>query len=126
MAQEKENKVWVDEGGMIYIEVAKTITEQGVDKLIGEVRGALEKLLGKAKLLIDMNDVRIIRSSQFRQKAAGQLRDMVENPGFEKAALFGGGLTRRTVASFIVAASGIKNMKVFETKEEALKWLKQP
>ena len=99
--------------------------EGDIYELIKEAREAIEKLSGKAKILIDISGATVFRSAQFRKKTAGQLRDIAENIGFKRAAMFGGGLIRRTIASFVIVASGVKKMRIFETKEEAVKWLKQ-
>lgn len=123
-SEEDKTKVWADKDGTVHIKVTEVAAEQDVYKLIKEAREVIEKLSGKAKILIDISGAAVFRSAPFRKKAAEQVGDIAKNIGFKRAAMFGGGLIRRTVASFVIAASGIKNMRIFETKEEALKWLK--
>lgn len=124
---EERSKVWTEEDGIVNIRIARVVTEEDVGELIWGVREALKSSLSKGRILIDMTNIAAtagIRSSKFRKRTAGQAKDLIEEPGFKKAALFGGKMMHRTIASFIITASGIKNIKMFKTKEEALKWLK--
>lgn len=126
---EEKSKIWTEEDGVVNIRIAKVVTEEDVDELIEQTRESLKSFSGRAKILIDMTAINVtagIRSSGFRKKAAVQAKALIESPGFKKAALFGGATIHRTIASFIIVASGIKNIRMFETKEKALKWLKQP
>lgn len=120
----EKNKIWVGKDGILHLKVARTFIEEDVMELIKEVKETLGGFQAKAKILADMSTTSIIRSSQFRKRTAEQIMKMAKDPGFEKAAIFGGNAVMRTIASFIIMASGVKNMKIFETREEALKWLK--
>lgn len=121
----KENKIWVGKDGIVRVRVAKIITELDVVEIIEETRKVLKNLSGKAKILIDISTTSTIRSSQFRKRTAEQLKRVTMEPGFEKAAIFGGSVVSRTIASFVLVAGEIKNMKLFETEDKALKWLKK-
>jgi len=81
---------------------------------------------GQKDILININSLSIIRSSQFRKRTAERIITVAKSIGFRKVALFSSNVIVRTIASFIVAASKISNMKVFANEEEALTWLKQP
>ena len=77
--ENKDDRVWLGDGGIIYVEVADRYNQESVFEL------------------------------------------------FEKIAVYGGNVIARTVGSFVLAAAvGIKNVKLFENKERALKWLKKP
>lgn len=120
-------KVWVEKGEIVYIKIAKVVVEKDVDWLIKETKRILKGFSGQAKILVNMGAIENtlgIRSPQFRRRTSKQIKDLIEDPGFRKAALFGGHVMHRTIASFIIAASGMKNIKIFGSKEEALKWLK--
>lgn len=128
-ASRKESKVWVEGGEMVYIKISEVVIEEDVDRLIKETKRVLKQLSGQGKILVDLRAIRNtlgIRSSRFRKKTAGQIKDLITDPGFKRAALFGGNTMHRTIASFILAASGIKNIKILKDKEGALKWLKEP
>jgi len=123
--RDEKSKVWLREDGIVYVVVGKTVSEEEVMDLIDKIEEILKSVPGKAKVLVDVGTVAVIRSSSFRNKLAKRLRDTVESRGVEKAAFFGQKLITRTIVSFIVMASGLKNLKVFENKEKALKWLKE-
>ena len=129
MAEElntKKEKNIIRQGtdGIIYIDVPKGISEQDIYKLIDEAEKFLKGLSGEAKILVDMSEATIFRSAGFRKKAAKKMKEIAQGPGFKKAAMVGKDIFRRTIVSFVITAAGIKNVKVFKTKEEALKWLK--
>ncbi len=123
--RDEKSKVWLREDGIVYVVVGKTVSEEEVMDLIDKIEEILKSVPGKAKVLVDVGTVAVIRSSSFRNKLAKRLRDTVESRGVEKAAFFGQKLITRTIVSFIVMASGLKNLKVFENKEKALKWLRE-
>jgi len=120
-----EGKIWIEKDGIIYIELSKRMSEEDVKQLMKEIEEAIRKVLGKAKILINLRTVPTVWTSQFRKRLAERIKEIAKNIRFEKAALFGGNVVLRTIASFIIAATGLGNVKVFPTKEEALKWLKK-
>ena len=122
---EENNKVWTGKDGVVYVEVVKVSTEKEVVELVEKVKEIIIGRGKKAKILIEIKTSTIIRSSQFRKRLTEKLRDIIEGPGFKKAAIFGGNIVSRTIASFVIVAGGIKNMRIFGTKEEALRWLNQ-
>lgn len=129
MGPEERGGVWIGDDGIVHIEITRVVTGEYVDKLIKKVKLVLEEFSGKGKILVNMGnmaDTLGIRSSHFRKKSVEQARDLIKNPGFEKAAIFKGNVMQRTIASFIIVASRQKNIKIFLKKEEALDWLKEP
>jgi len=120
-----EGKIWIEKDGIIYIELSKRMSEEDVKQLMKEIEEAIRKVLGKAKILINLRTVPTVWTSQFRKRTVERVKEIAKNIRFEKAALFGGNVVLRTIASFIIAATGLGNVKVFPTKEEALKWLKK-
>ncbi len=124
--EKKENKVLVREDGIVYIEIAKEpLLAEDIWEALEEAKKILEGLPGKARILINIKIFSIIHSSQFRKKTSEIIKDILKTTGYEKIALMGGNTFIKTVASFLLAASGIKNAKIFNTEKEALNWLKQ-
>ena len=77
------------------------------------------------KILISILTSSIIKSSRFRKKCAEKIKKIYEDTGFRKAAIFGLTLIPRSIANFIIVASGVENVKIFSDKKDALKWLKK-
>ena len=96
--------------------------------LIKSYRAIAQTIPTKPKVLVNMKPVphtSFASSSVFRKEIVRELRKVAEDPGFEKAALWGAGVLQRTVAKFILAASGLKNIKYFKTEKESIRWLKE-
>lgn len=123
--KEEQSKVWIGEDGIVRLTLAKMITEKDIWDIFEDLEEKLKRLSGKAKVLINMTTISIIRSSKFRKITAEKVKKIAIDPGFENAAICGGDIILRTIASFIVKVSRVKNIKVFTTEEEALKWLKK-
>lgn len=129
MEKEKKNKVWVDKQGIVYMKIVKLVDEKDLSDLIGDLREILRGFSDKPKILVDIENIEdrvFISSSLFRKNAVKQAKDFIQNIGFKKVAVFGIGIEDRTVASFVINAIRIKNIKIFITEEEALKWLREP
>jgi hypothetical protein len=106
--------------------MSKGATEKDVDDLSRQVNRLLDQLGSEAKIIVDMTNSSLIYSSGFRKKSANKIKELFERSKFKKIALFGGNTMIRTTASFILVASGVSKIKIFNTKEKALKWLKAP
>jgi hypothetical protein len=129
MENEKKNKVWIDEQEIVHMKIIRLVGEEDLSDLIGDLREILRGFSDKPKILVDVENIEdraLISSSLFRKKAVMQAKDFIQNTGFKKVAVFGTGIEDRTVASFVISAIRIKNIKIFITKEEALKWLREP
>ena len=122
--REKGN-VFVDKNGIIHARVPSGLDLGGTIRFIDEIVEAIGKFKKKSRDLIDITETNVFTSSQSRKVLAGRIKDIIDYPGFAKAAIFGGGIIQRTVTSFVLSIAQIKNMKLFETKQEALKWLKK-
>jgi len=125
VADMKKSKIWLGDDGIVRVKVGKTMDEGIIDDLANDFQGIARKLSSKAKVLIDLGSVPNVPISSFRRKATRLIKDAFKNPGFEKIALYKGGVIPRTVVSFILVAAGLKNIKYFKTEEEALKWLRE-
>jgi len=120
-----EKNVWIGDDGMLHVKITRLISEKEIDQLINMVEKGLRDLGGKAKTLIDISTTSVIYSSLTRKKTADRVRKLREI-GYQKGAIFSPHVVPRTISSFIVAASGIGNVKVFSTEKEALNWLNKP
>ena len=121
----KESKVWLGEDGIIHIEMGGIINEKTLELLKENFLEVAKKLSTKPKVLAVLGPVPHVPSSLFRRKTLEVVKEVLKNPGFEKIAICGGGAMQRISALFIITASGLKNIKHFDTEEEALKWLKE-
>lgn len=131
LEKEGEKISWIGKNGMINVDLdaalSKENTPDEVEVMLKEIKDLIESVPGKRKLLIKMTPYlgSRMRASQFRKKMAEKLKQHFKKPVFDKAAVYGGDVISRTVTSFILKTSGVNNAKVFEAKEEALKWLKK-
>lgn len=125
--KEGENKVWLDKDGIVNIQVAKAITAEEAYALIDGGGRFLRSFKGKGKVLIHVFPYKgpFVATSRFRKTVSERIKEIIKDPGFEKVAISGVTTIIKTVSSFIITASGVKNMKVFDSKEKALKWLKK-
>jgi len=124
--QKKDNKVWVDKEGIIHIFENEPFSEEEIKNIIKELRRILKDFNGKGRALIKVTGrVKFpLISSKARKELAQQAKEIVKDPGLEKAAIVGGSIISRTIASFIIRSSGLNNLKVFTTEKEALEWLR--
>ena len=127
-SKEEKSKVWIGKDGILNIVISMQNPEENIIDLLEEVKKVLSALGDRVKILVDISGSVLghMRSSQLRKGVAKNVNEWRQKVNFEKAALFGGDAIRRTISSFVITATGLKNIKVFETKEEALKWLKKP
>ncbi len=70
------------------------------------------------RILIDLTD-----SRYFSADAKRRWVKFLQHSAIKKAAIFGGSMIMHMIASFIITATGQKNMQYFETEEEACAWL---
>ena len=126
---EEESKVWIKKDGIMYIRIGNLSSKEKVLGLLEKSKKILKRFSDKEKVLIDLGVFPFappVHSSLFRKQVAEKLKEITDEAGYKKVAVFGGDTVKRAITSFVIMASGIKNMKVFGTKEEALKWLKKP
>ncbi len=64
--RDEKSKVWLREDGIVYVVVGKTVSEEEVMDLIDKIEEILKSVPGKAKVLVDVGTVAVIRSSSFR------------------------------------------------------------
>ncbi len=71
-------------------------------------------------VLIDLR-----QSTQFSSEARKIWTEFLQNEKIKKTALFGGNMFVKTLATIVIAATGKKDIRFFNTKEEALMWIKE-
>ena len=125
MEDKSENRVWIGKDGIIYVKMVKATVEEDAFEILGKIEEALRKSPPKTKILISILTSSIVKSSQFRKKCGEKIKELYENIGFGRTAIFGLTVIPRAIAKFIIAASGVKNIKIFNNEKEALKWLKE-
>lgn len=126
MEQKEENKVFVREDGIICIEIGEKVSEEGIRDLINRIMEVLGGVSNKPKILVNVGILFLIRSSSFRKEISYKIKTIFKEHEFGKIAFYSANIKTRTVVSFIMAGTGLKNMRVFKSEQEAFKWLKEP
>lgn len=124
MEQKEETKVFIREDGIIYVEIDEKVSEEGIRDLINRMVEALGGVPKKPKILVNLGSLFLIRSSSFRKEISDKIKIIFKKHEFGKTAFYSVNVKTRTVVSFIIAGTGFKNMRVFKSEQEALKWLK--
>lgn len=126
--ENKDDRVWLGAPGIIYVEIIDKPNKESVVELFEKIVEMLRAFPIRKKLLVHINQFTIFASpSLWRKEVANKAITATKELGFERIAVYGGDIISRTVGSFIMtAAVGIKNVKLFKTQIEALKWLKEP
>jgi hypothetical protein len=112
-----ENKVWCKDG-ILYYTIVAPVDEQEATRLdtIGE--NYINK--GEASFVV----IDIEKSKEFSSAARKTWVKFLQNQKIKKAAIVGGNVFVRTLASFVVTAAGKANIKFFETEQSALEWFR--
>ncbi len=127
MAQSIETTV--DENNMITISITGDLSEDKMESLVASLGESVQVIVDafnaagqkKVKVLVDL--------SQFSGKyVIKSFTEMVNfaiktNPYVEKSAVFGGADKEKMAAEMVIALSHRDNIKVFDTKEQAIAWL---
>jgi len=74
------------------------------------------------RVLIDIQG----STEDFSAGARKQWAKILRHPNIIKAAIFGGNTFVRTIATFVIGATGRKNIKFFATEKDAREWLYAP
>ena len=127
----KDNKkwgedVWINDDGIICFGTVPTSTEEEIDKMIDKAIEFLRKAKGEGKILVRTSPyIRAFSGSEARKRFASKVQKVVKETKFKKAAIFGGDVVARMITLFVITASGIKDIKVFDSEESAINWLKE-
>jgi hypothetical protein len=123
----EETKVWLGGDGIIRIKTGGAWGEEAMEFLMKEIIEIRKNLATKPKILVNLGLAPHISSTIYRRSMVGLAKEALKKIDFERVAVYGGigKRVQKIVVSFITTAAGIKNIKLFETEEEALRWLKE-
>lgn len=121
----KENKPRLGEDGFLHVKMSKKVNTEVVKFAVDEYKKIVNNNSAKPGISIDVAQVNLVSSSSFRRDTAAILKEVYNNPGFKKIAIWGGNLFLNTVILFIIKTTRLENIKFFSTEGEALKWLKE-
>jgi hypothetical protein len=118
-------KIWVGDDGIVRLKVGeKKWDYDTMERVVDSYSKVINNLAKKPKVLIDLTSSIPILSPLIRKGIVEKMKE-VYNLGFEKVAMFGGSIIIKVTTTFAIGASRIKNVKHFNTEEEALKWLRE-
>ena len=109
------NDVWCKDG-IVHYTIAAPVDEKDAIRL--DTTGAEFINRGEASFVL----INIQQSINFSSGARRVWVKFLQNPKTKKAAIYGGNIFVRTLASFVIAATGKTNIKFFETEQQALDW----
>jgi hypothetical protein len=124
---EKDREIWIGDSRM-YLGDDNIIYETVIGEIgENEAMGCKEAtyrfwsmVKGKTNFLIDLN-----RTKKTTTEARTIAQELFENERAGRVALFGVHPVARVVASFVIGAMKKKDMRFFNSRDEALSWLKE-
>ena len=115
-----ENKLYLDEDNIYYIVTVGDI-DQKIAIAIKEATNKLDNMVeGKVRRLINLN-----KGGKQSVSARKTWKELAESENIGKIALFGLNPVARMVAAFGAGLFKKKDMRFFNTEEEARAWLKE-
>ena len=127
--QKEEDKgyfeVWVGDDDIVRLKVGeKKWDYDTMGRVVDSYSKIINNLAKKPKVLIDLTSSIPVLSPLIRKGIVEKMK-YIYNLGFEKVAMFGGSTIIKVTTVFAIGASRIKNVRYFNTEEEALEWLKE-
>jgi len=113
-----KNEVFCEDN-IVNFSIRATIDPEEALRLSTVGRDLIESCAA-AYILIDLH-----QSKGFSSSARKIWAEFLKNDKIKRAAIFGGNVFVKTIATFVVAATGKKNVQFFDTKEGALAWIKE-
>ena len=118
-----KNKIW-REKNIIHFLIADEVNPGDAkylkDKGVSHIDTILAEYPQKKVLVI----IDIQKASIFSSQARKSWAEFLQNTNIHRTAIFGGNVIVKTIASFIIGASQMKNVQYFRTKQDALHWLR--
>jgi hypothetical protein len=122
----ENGKVWLGEDGIIRIKTGENANLDNVEKLAEKFIDIARTLKTKIRGLIDIGPSNPKLDVIYRKELVKIFVDAYRDLGFEKVALWGAkNKLIEVIGSFVIVATGLKNIKYFKTEEEALKWVNE-
>lgn len=120
-------KLGVGDDGIVRLDLGKVKLDKVIlEGIAKEYKEIAKGLPDKPDALVDLSMVIYNPSSTFRKRIVDSIIDLYKDPGFGRLAVWGvSSKFAEVLASLVIIASRMKNIKFFKTEEEALKWLKE-
>lgn len=116
-----KSKVYLDDDNIIHVDSIGEQDEREALEGKNKVLELAEKLQGKCKILNDLTNM-----GKSRPESRKIMIESLKHKKVGKVANFGANTVSRFIASVMIKASGTEDkVRMFKTKEEALKWLKE-
>ncbi len=115
-----ENRLYLGEDNICYITVVGEVDEEiaiAIKEIDLKFKNMVEE---KLNIIADLN-----KAGKQSAMARKIWRDMAEHEKTGKIAMFGMHPVERVLASFVMGVSRNKDMRFFNSKDEALAWLKE-
>jgi hypothetical protein len=114
-------EVWLDESGQFVRQrFVGDLETEDFKRLDDETAKVVEQLR-------DPHCVRILFDARESKKASHRARraaiETLRRPALHRLAGFGASSVGRMMMRFVVMVSGVKNVRMFETEQQAIEWL---
>ena len=118
------NATHLGKDGIIYQEFAPHQTRESVMRGVELITKAANLLRMQNKHILILGDLSGVLSATYEERREGA--KLLRKIEADKAAYFGANTFFKYLVKFIIKASGLDNkVKYFDTKEDALSWLKR-
>jgi len=118
---EKRNRVWWDEElDLPRVKASGVFDETAAREVQAKIREINREHPEKLDWIMDLSGM-----TKATSKARKVMAEVAADPDIRRHALIGASVFIRTVANFISAAVGQKNVRHFATEEEALQWIRE-
>ena len=105
------------DGRTVYYYINSDVDETEANRIADFGRQCFKE--GRADyVLIDLRS-----SSEFSSAARKVWVEFLKDERIKRTAIFGGNIFVRTLASFVIAATGKSNIRFFKTEQKASEWL---
>ena len=106
-------------GRTLYLLIAPNPSVDDINNMIYLAEKAVNEK-ATSNIMVDLS-----LSEGFSKFARKMWSEFIQNTNINKVVFFGGDIYTETTVSFIVSASGSKNCMLFQSKDEAMKWINQ-
>lgn len=120
MENQKFKVWWDEENQIIRAKFSGVRDEVSAQAAFEEIQKMAVGKINKPSLLVDLT-----KAGSANAGARKKFVEMAKLDTIKKKAVFGTNAIPRTVAFFVINCTGVTNSKMFDTEEEALKWLKE-
>lgn len=115
-----ESIYYLGEDNILYVIARGKIENKDLPALKEATFKFEKKTKGKANILIDLNEAK-----EQSPEARKMWSELCKQKRTGKVALFGMHPVARVLVSFVVGVSKNKNLRFFNSREKAIKWLKE-